>query len=530
MSLYKVMLVDDEQEMLEAISRRIDWQSIGLAYPVLAKNGIEALEVAEEDTPDIVMTDIKMPYMDGLTLARKLKEFRSDIRVIILSGFDEFEYAKEAIHLEAEEYILKPVDSTELTKIFKRIKEDLDEERNQRQNQEMLEQYYMDSLPVLQENLLVSVIQGKVPAERIPEYIEEYQLHMPGPYYCAAMLYTSHSRVPEGMNYVLLSMAVKKLAEEKIRKAWHPCFCSYLSSIVIIFSLPNPAAVHKLTDEMETFCRLANSVCQAVVTCGIGQVTDKPSELSNSYNGARQAVSYRVIYGSIKAINITEIAPEEIEDHEDTGDLDLMDVFKRIKIDDEEELKNSIDNFLEKHGHKNSVQGYRLFVLDLVGELCRFARTNDMDIKSIFGCDDNIYQDIQTKDLDSLHKWMDGICLQMQKSMRIKRCDTSRSFVEKAKDYVNEHYSDTDLSIATVCNELGVSSAYFSTIFKKETGKTFINYLTDYRMNKAITLLVSANYKTYVIAQKVGYSDPNYFSYVFRKQYGVSPSKYKKEN
>ena len=528
MSRYKVMLVDDEQDMLEAIRRRIDWNAIGLSDPVLARNGIEALEAAEENIPDIVMTDIKMPYMDGLELARKLKDLRPNIRIIILSGFDEFEYAKEAVHLEAEEYILKPVDSEELTKIFTRIKGELDEERSQRQNQKMLEQYYMDSLPVLQENFLVSLIQGKVPPERVAEYINDYRIDMPGPHYCAAVLYTSHSRVPQGMNYVLLSMAVKKLAEEKICECWHPRFCTYLSNLVVLFSLDDPSDVHKLTDQMETFCRLANSVCQAVVTCGIGQVCHDPADLAASYNGARQAVSYRVIYGSIKAINISEIAPEENDERDDASDNDLMEVFKRIKVDDPTELKASIADFLQTHGRKTTVQSYRLFVLDLVGELCRFAKVNDMDTNTIFGPDENILQDIQTKDLDSLHKWMESVCLKMQRVMRSKRSDTSRSFVEKAKDYVNEHYADTDLSIATICSELGVSSAYFSTIFKKETGKTFINYLTEFRMNKAVNLLVSANDKTYVVAQKVGYSDPNYFSYVFRKQFGVSPSKYKK--
>ena len=110
---------------------------------------------------------------------------------------------------------------------------------------------------------------------------------------------------------------------------------------------------------------------------------------------------------------------------------------------------------------------------------------------------------------------------------RNERQDTTKSFVTRAVEYVKEHYADQELSIETICSYLNVSAAYFSTVFKKETGKTFINYLTDYRMEQAVDLLLTKDEKTYIIAEKVGYSDPNYFSYVFKKQFGMSPSKYK---
>ena len=117
--------------------------------------------------------------------------------------------------------------------------------------------------------------------------------------------------------------------------------------------------------------------------------------------------------------------------------------------------------------------------------------------------------------------------MKLQSMLRDKRTDTTKSFVKKAIEYVNDHYADQDLSVDRICSELSVSSAYFSTVFKKETGKTFVTYLTDYRMEKALQLLIEKDEKTYVIAQQVGYGDPNYFSYVFKKQFGTSPSKYK---
>ena len=116
MNQYTVLLVDDEEEVFQVIMKKLDWESMGFSIAGYARNGVEALEMAEELQPDVVMTDIKMPYMDGLTLCKKLKELYQKVKVIIFSGFDEFEYAKEAIKIEAEEYILKPINSNELGK------------------------------------------------------------------------------------------------------------------------------------------------------------------------------------------------------------------------------------------------------------------------------------------------------------------------------------------------------------------------------------------------------------------------------
>ena len=142
---YQVMLADDENDVLEVIQKKIDWNALGLEEPVKASNGVEALELAEKVQPDIVMTDIKMPYMDGLELARQLRQLYPDIRIIILSGFDEFEYAKEAVHLNAVEYLLKPIDSEYLTAVFRKITASLDQEHEERQNQKILQQYYQQS-------------------------------------------------------------------------------------------------------------------------------------------------------------------------------------------------------------------------------------------------------------------------------------------------------------------------------------------------------------------------------------------------
>ena len=177
------MLVDDEEDVIQVIIRKMNWEKLGFTVQGYAHNGLEALEMAEEEQPDVVMTDIKMPFMDGLELSRRLKEQYPTIKIIIFSGFDQFEYAKEAIRLEAEEYILKPIDADELRAVFERIHASLDQEFDEKQNINMLKNYYMESLPILQENFCTALIEGREPANSLSRDMMDYQISLDGPYF-----------------------------------------------------------------------------------------------------------------------------------------------------------------------------------------------------------------------------------------------------------------------------------------------------------------------------------------------------------
>ena len=229
MNLYSVLLVDDEEEVYSVIMKKLDWEAMGFRIAGYARNGVEALEMAEEIQPDVVMTDIKMPYMDGLTLSKKLKELYQKIKIIIFSGFDEFEYAKEAIKIEAEEYILKPINSNELREVFERIRTNLDRELDEKRNIEKLRAYYMESLPVLQENFYTSLIEGRIPASEIEKYLKQYQIPWSGPYYVATILHISTPDPQLELDPFLLGMSVKQLAEGQVEiehillSRRHPC-------------------------------------------------------------------------------------------------------------------------------------------------------------------------------------------------------------------------------------------------------------------------------------------------------------------
>ncbi len=527
---YTVLLVDDEEEVTRIIMKKIDWEGLGFTVIGSANNGVKALEMVEEFQPDIVMTDIKMPYMDGLELSNRIKAEFPTTKILLFTGFDEFEYAKEAVHLEVEEYILKPVNAVELTEVFTQMKRKLDQEISEKRNTQTLQKYYLESLPLLRSNFYTTLIEGRIPEEKIPSYLADYQISFQEPFYCVLVIHTSSSQVPKEMNPLLLATSVQKQVEERFGEKWQAKCFSYLENTVMIAQMKNESEVSDLTDESDRFCRYVLRMLGAVVTIGIGKVCQTLMELSKSYAGAREAVSYRGIYGSTRAINICEIVPQSVNASEITGEPELVNLFKKIRMGSEEEVAEAVGKYLKQLASPlKSLQQHHIDVTELVGALYRFSAGNDIEIAEFSGDMSGLYRRLFELEPERLQKWLLDICLSLRADLVSERSRSTRSFVRRAEEYVRTNYADAELSLDQICEFLGVSNSYFSTVFKKETGKSFVGYLTDYRMEQASRMLTETDEKSYIIAQNVGYTDSNYFSYVFKRRFGMSPSKYRME-
>ncbi|MCI9123784.1 MAG: response regulator [Eubacterium sp.] len=531
MNHYTMLLVDDEEEVIQVIRKKIDWERLGFSVIGHAGNGVKAFEMVEEFQPDVVMTDIKMPYMDGIELAGRIKAEYPATKILFFTGFDEFEYAREAVHLEAEEYILKPVNSIELTNVFTQLKTKLDQEISEKRNVETLQNYYLESLPLLQADFYSALMEGRIGAQEIAKYLSDYQISFPGPFFCCLVLHTSASQMPEDMNHLLLSTAVQKQAKERLANQWRAKCFSYLGNTVLIAQLKSENEVSELTDECDRFCKYARRMIGAVVTAGVGQVCRSILDLAQSYSSAREAVSYRVIFGASRAINRKEIVPRETERAACVNDTELSYLFKMICLGDVHDVETAVNKYL---GHisfpQKSLHQHQIDLMELISACYRFLANNDVVMEDFSGDIRRLYGMLLGLEPDALKIWLLDTSLLLRDKLIIARNNSTKSFVEKAKEYVRQNYTDEELSLDRVCEALGVSNSYFSTIFKKETGSSFISYLTDYRMERASSLLVETNEKSYLIAKKVGYTDPNYFSYVFKRRFGLSPSKYRTEH
>lgn len=531
MEQYKVILVDDEAEVIDIMEAKIRWSELGFEVVGSAKNGVKALELVEKLQPDVVLTDIRMPYMDGLELSRKLNQDYPNIYIILCTGFDEFEYAKEAVHLDIKEYLLKPISAAELSESLMRLKENLDKEREEKLNVRKLENYFQESLPALQSNLFISLMEGRVSEEDYARFSAAYQVNMKGPLFCCIVFHTSENHVPEEMNPLLLSMSVEREIRQRLVEKWHCKEFLYLGNTVLIMEMGSEEQMVPITDECDRFCRWAYRVMGAVVTAGIGTVCDNLFNINLSYEGAREAVSYRVLYGTQRAINIREIVPKEQATLSLLEEGRMHDLFRAIRVGNPEKIEEAVQKEIQKiHKHAVTIGQYHLAAMETVSNFYKFCANNSLDFNEIAGNVPNLYEKVPQMDESSLTSWMNEMARMISEELKTARNSTSHRLVTEAQLLVREKYMDASISLDVVCSILGVSNSYFSSVFKKETGKSFISYLTDYRMDIAEELILSGETKSYKVAEKVGYLDANYFSYVFKKRFGVSPSKYRAKN
>lgn len=527
MSLYSVLLVDDEEFVFTVMMKKMNWEEMGFTVVGYARNGVEALEKAEELSPDVVMTDIKMPYLDGLTLSHRLKEQYPSIKIIIFSGFDEFEYAKEAIKVEAEEYILKPIDSSELRDVFIRVKQSLDKELDEKRNIDKLQEHYINSLPILQDNFCISLIEGHVTPDLFEKYAFDYQLPFSGPFYTVCVLkvsYSSKNGEEVDVAPFLLTLSVQKLVTERLMDEFHARIFSYLGDVVVIAQLQDESSVHDFTDKMDALCKVCKRICNASVSAGIGDVVNGPSMLKQSYKSALTAISYRVFYGSMKALDISEV---DTDCSRVTEEAPVSEIIKFLRQSARDEMITAIHDFaayLERV--KPSLQTYQLQIMKLSVALYDFIDDYHMNSEELFGGENLMNILLAMDSASSMGEYLVDLCSKLQNMVMSGRDHAIKQFVDKAEEYIKDNFANPDISVETICDYLSVSKAYFSNAFKNQTGKTFINYLTEYRMEHAKNLLMTTDMKTYEVAENVGYSDPNYFSYAFKKQFGISPSKY----
>src|SRR5471030_2194997 len=241
MNLYRIMIVDDEEEIRLGIIKKIDWKANGFIVVSDEENGQDALEKAEKFQPDVIMTDIKMPFMDGLELGEKLAEIMPSTKIIIFSGCDDFEYAHKAIKINVIEYVLKPINSIELIEVLKRLKIQLDREYDEKRNFETLYQHYIQSLPVIREKFLVGAIEGRISKNQWDEQSEKLGIDFKASYLSVALIHADGTLISEEANNVsiqtesaLICISIKKIVDEDMGNYCKCISFPYSDMIVVI--------------------------------------------------------------------------------------------------------------------------------------------------------------------------------------------------------------------------------------------------------------------------------------------------------
>lgn len=524
MEQYRVVLVDDEEEIRLGISRKIDWENLGFSLAGQAQNGVEALEVCEQVKPDVVISDIKMPFMDGLELGRRLRQTLPAAKLVILTGFDDFEFARQAVSINVFEYLLKPIDAQELSLILSRLHQEIDKSRAELKNVERLRRQYEETLPVLRGMFYTRLLDGSLRPDQVYDRAGRYELTLTGDKWAAALIHVGkmNGEVDELVFLTLQSFFGQYFELDGC--AIHTLI--YKDHLAVIAAFTKQIPIYTFLNELERVRRLTGSETRLRLTIGAGEIVDHPWELSESVKGARNALDYRVLLGSGRTIYIQDVEPRQNREIS-FDENDEQDLIRAIKVGTEDQLRQVVGELMEKV-RSASIGQCQMFFLDWMNCLLKVARDGQIPAEEIFGKEGIRMEKLA--DFSSpgqMGSWCFDHCLHLWELLDKRRNDSTWNLVDQAKEYIMEHYPESDLSVDSLCAHLHLSPAYFSTLFKKNTGMSFTSYVTKVRMEAAVKLLRDTDEKNYRIAEKTGYIDPNYFSYVFKRYYGVTPTKFR---
>ena len=526
---YRIMIVDDEFEVREGIAGRVDWNAAGFEIVATAENGQDALEKAEFLDLDVVLTDIKMPYMDGLMLGAELQRRMPSVKLIILSGFDEFEYAKAAIKLNVLEYVLKPVNADELLQVILRVKSRLDAELRAKQDVEALRSSYERALPLLQDQYLREILAGCIPAEDAERLIAHYEIRLDVSKPMIVAVFDTNAHIPAGsvITQDLLPVSVRTLIDGTLEgKCVYATFISFYTVIVVASWSSDP--VGNMMMAANEICAECKAYYNTEITAGVGRRCSEVAQLRESLFEARAALEYNRVVGTGKAIYIRDV--EHMTRHPVVLDSRYEQrLISAVKFGSGDQIEAEIDEILSGlNSAKPGEWKYRAYVTGILNAMIQIIGRYDLPADEIMGSEGALlFEEGGSAKPAELKEWLQQVCQRIGGFMSQRRLSMAGNLVEKAKQYIHKNYHNSELSVETVCEHLHISQSYFSSIFKQDTSRSFVQYLTDVRMDRAVELLRESDEKTYVIAQRVGYEEPNYFSYVFKRKFGMSPSQYR---
>ncbi len=532
--MYKIMLVDDESEVREAIRESIDWPRHGYEFVGGYANGAEALEAILDHRPDLVLSDICMPHMDGIEMTKQVAQAAPDTKVVILTGHDEFDYAQQALRLKVHDFVIKPITPRELRALLDKIKIELDREAEERDNMARLREQLQESLPLLKERFLECLVQGSIGEEEAERRFAYFGLVKPVPPLVALAVdidqLNDSSRERWENNPELQRYAAYKIASETTEGRDALVFRTKEERVVVLlYGFPEEGGEAEISQLAESIRRSMEKYMKFTVTIGVGAPCSSLSDIPWSYEASLSALDYRFLLGNNRVIRLQDL--ERPSSYSCPPDYEWNRKFaSALKTGTHRETHLLIEQFIGQL--KSSplplevcyvrIQSMMIDVVssihELLGESGNWLRLLGSALQHI----DKFHR------LEDVEAWLKNISCEAIELIADRRSDLSQLQVRSAIEYIEQHYREESLSLMDICNHVHMSKSYFSTLFKQHTGQTMMEYVTRIRLETAKTLLqANPPIKTYDIAAGVGYGDPQYFSVLFKKHVGVTPTEYR---
>ena len=523
--MIKLLLMDDEYFFRESLKKSVEWELLGIEICAEADNGEKALSMLKKYTPDIILADINMPKMDGLTFIQKAKEIRNDIKIIIISGYDRFDYAKRAIHMGVKGYLLKPVDEKELMGLLKAAVDEIQQEKiityEQKQfrqkfdkSQYVAKQYCLKELLLLNEDKEVSEIE-----ENIKEVLAGWNSFT-----------VIVGKVEQGEDLALLNFIASNILGEKLGKS---CRFENLQDDRknIVFLVNQMDAI-----ERDAFCGILED-CQKIfsdrldrkVLFGIGNTYHSYENIYRSYQEAIKVLPFDISQMEKPVINYQD-ADNVGQSGPSLSAQQKIQITMRLNENDFESLREMTgDIFKELEGRCLTEDAVRIFSIELL--LLCMNKIHTGDKKQTGG----IRREQLFDRLDKINSYSElkgyilevyqAACSEGNQQGGIKPERTPER-IREVVSFIEGHYQEEKLSVESIAKEFYINYNYLCVLFKKHMDITINDFITETRMQKALEMMYNGAFVVQEIAEKVGYTNVNYFSKCFKKKFGVPPSQY----
>ncbi|HEX2945931.1 MAG TPA: helix-turn-helix domain-containing protein, partial [Clostridia bacterium] len=537
-NMFKVFLVEDEIVVREGIRKNIPWEQYGFIYTGDASDGELALPMIRQIQPDLLITDIKMPFMDGLALIELVRKELPRTKILIVSGYDDFSYAQQAIRMGVEQYLLKPVVKGKMVEILIALQKKMEAEQQQQEYLAVFQREVQEYEMFSRRRFFEQIVTGGLSVLEISETAKTIGVDVNAPFY-NIVLFSLNSAgydrsAPESYTDELAAI------QDKIMQfiVSHPELILFrwdITTYAVLVKGEQDDIVQRTDDCIENIrSRCAMAGCDVNWHIAHGTPVSRLGAIPVCFTEASRVLSYRYICPEEHILT-----KEQIRDFQKKNGSEMDPGKKEI---DQECIRNFLSN-----GAGEEIERFIDQLLQSAGEeavsLSLFCRYLTMTIYfavvkylDSIGCRTDSFWSLELRPNDNLstpeearqyaHQLM-GQAIELRDREGKKQ---QRDMLTQAIGFIDEHYQEETISLDRVARKVNVSPNYFSAIFSQEVGQTFIEYLTGKRIDEAKRLLRLTDKRSSEIAFAVGYKDPHYFSFAFKKISGCTPSEYRKGN
>lgn len=504
--MYSLLLVDDEPAVLNSLLNAIPWKEYGFEQISTATDGKKALQLMEETTFDLLITDIRMPNMDGLELLRNVSHYHLQTRFVILTAYDEFEYAVEALHLGAENYLLKPINPVELSATVEKALYNLGDLQK---NLNKLVSY--DN--IFNENLLSRWTSGDLTGFELSERANIAGVNVLSRSYCVMLVV--------GLSDDALSKMAEKQMVESLTVSYD-CYRFTDSNGSRVFisggADVNPQQLKSIIQP------LLDQLDHPALFTAIGVKASGSEDVPVSYKSANDIIRFRMLFSR----NSVVVSEEVQRPGYSSFSLNYIEFCRLLREGSEDDIQSATQRLMQQilGQTKDSIHAAKAQIIELLLHVARETEKYLLPGEELPSSLQNLFSHLDLINTDTdLLEWVCQVMTDASSMIQIKTQNNS-PIINRALKYINENY-DQPLSIKLLSDNMGVNPSYLGYLFKSEVGMYFSDYLNQIRLQSSEKLILETNMTIQEIASKVGYSEPSYFIRVFNKTYGLSPARYR---